>query len=143
MKLISHRGNLNKKDEKKENLPSQIKKVIKIGYDCEIDVWFVNKKFYLGHDKPEHQVEEKFLENKKLWCHAKNIDALLKMLKNNKIHCFWHENDKVTLTSKGIIWAYPNKKSILDSVVLFPELNNNDISKCYGICSDVIEKYNK
>ena len=48
MKIISHRGNLSGPDPKQENKPSQIINAIQKGYEVEIDVWFKDKKFYLG-----------------------------------------------------------------------------------------------
>ena len=79
------------------------------GYEVEIDVWYIDKKFVLGHDTPQYEVDWKFLTNSSYWCHAKNIDALNLMLEND-IHCFWHQDDDVTITSYGFIWTSPDKK---------------------------------
>ena len=106
----------------------------------EIDVWYIDGKYYLGHDTPQHHIEEKYLKNKKLWCHAKNYEALTNML-NKNIHCFWHESDMVTLTSKGYIWANLKQQPLKGSIAVMPERNKEDISDCLGICSDFIEKY--
>ena len=46
MILISHRGNLEGPSDL-ENHPAQIKKVLDLGYDCEIDVWYEFGEFYL------------------------------------------------------------------------------------------------
>ena len=106
MFLISHRGNINGKNVQKENSPDYILKALSFGYDVEIDVWYVNNKFFLGHDTPQYEISIEFLKNDKLWCHAKNLASLEKMLYNN-ITCFWHQTDDYTLTSKGYIWTYP------------------------------------
>ena len=53
MILISHRGNINGKNESLENSKSYIKRALDLGYDVEVDVWFNNKTFYLGHDEPK------------------------------------------------------------------------------------------
>lgn len=140
MFLISHRGNTNGPNPTRENSKYYIMEAISIGYDVEIDVWFIKGEFYLGHDKPQYQVDYKFLTNEKLWCHAKNIDALIEM-KKYAIHYFWHENDMVTLTSKNFIWAYPNKTPIKNSIIVLPEIFNTTIENCKGICSDYINKY--
>ena len=142
MIFISHRGNLYKKNIDTENTIYQINKSLDYGFDVEIDVWYLEKKFWLGHDKPCEHVTESFLQQNKLWCHAKNYDALFVMTKNELIHCFWHNTDTYTLTSKGIIWAFPG--SILNerSICVLPENNNfKDYLNCYGICSDNIIKY--
>lgn len=140
MILISHRGNLLGKT-KFENDPYYILDALKEGYDVEIDVWYVNNVLYLGHDKPEYKIKLDFLNNNKLWCHAKNYEALNIMFKNN-IHCFWHENDKFTLTSKKFIWQYPSENVYKNSIFLMPEyFENINISDVKGICSDFIYKY--
>ena len=144
MILISHRGNINGPLEKKENSPDYINEALKLGFDVEVDVWVEFGELYLGHDHPKYIINESFLENEKLWCHAKNIESLEYMLKNKKIHCFWHQNDDFTITSNGFIWTYPNKKLTPRSICVLPEIqkkftvNNEDF---YGICSDYISKY--
>jgi hypothetical protein len=141
MILISHRGNLNSKNKELENSPDYIIKALD-KYEVEIDVWFIDNNFFLGHDEPTYLTNINFLKNKKLWCHAKNLEALKDLLKLN-IHCFWHEEDTVTLTSKNFIWTYPNKKIInYNSIAVMPELFPEwDISNASGICSDFIENY--
>lgn len=138
MKLISHRGNLNGPNPNKENDPQYITDTLKLGYDVEIDVWYIDKKFYLGHDYAKYEIDIEFLLNEKLWCHSKNLDALNEML-NNGIRCFWHQNDDFTLTSDGFIWTYPNKQTTIKSIIVCLDdtlpnnLNKNNI---YGICGD-------
>lgn len=141
MKYISHRGNTVGKNEETENNPAQIIKTLEEGFDVEIDVWYINQKFFLGHDEPKYEVDETFLEKENLWCHAKNIDSLLFMLKNSKIHCFWHEKDTLTLTSRNYIWAYPGNQPLKNSIAVMPELYNDNIKLCSGICSDNIKFY--
>ena len=62
------------------------------------------------------------------------------MLDKN-IHCFWHQEDDFTLTSRGFIWTYPGKELTLKSICVLPESTDNEIGECFGICSDVIKKY--
>ena len=140
MILISHRGNLNGKDIENENNPLYIDRALGKGYDVEIDVWYENGKWYLGHDKPQYEIEFDYLRNKKLWCHAKNIEALNLML-DDDIHCFWHQEDDVTLTSCGFIWTYPGKKLTEKSICVLPEKNNEIPKKAFGICSDYVVYY--
>jgi glycerophosphoryl diester phosphodiesterase len=135
MKIISHRGNLNGPNSITENSILAITAALDKGFDVEIDVWFKNGKWYLGHDKPTYSVDESFLKNKKLWCHAKNLDALNLMLKNNKIHCFWHQNDDFTLTSKKYIWTYPDKDTTSNSIIVLIKKQKIP-QKTFGICTD-------
>lgn len=142
MIFISHRGNLNRKNPDLENNPNQINYCLNLGLNVEVDVWFEKNHFWLGHDKPLYQIEEDFLENDNIWCHAKNQEALFLMLNKKKIHCFWHEKDQYTITSKGIIWAFPNSKLNEKSVCVLPEICEfQNFDKCFGICSDKILDY--
>tara|TARA_R110000824_G_scaffold63553_2_gene167046 strand:+ start:2498 stop:2869 length:372 start_codon:yes stop_codon:yes gene_type:complete len=118
---VAHRGNIQGRNIRLENDPAYINSAISMGYCAEVDVWYKDGNFYLGHDEPSYLVGESFLENGKLFCHAKNIEALHIMLENPYIHCFWHEGDLCTLTSQGFIWQYPE--------VYFA-------GKLWGVCSD-------
>ena len=142
MFLISHRGNINGINKKKENDPDYINRAIELGYDVEIDVRIKNNQFFLGHDDPLYKVTNKFLLNKKIWCHAKTIEALV-ALKKIKAHYFWHQEDDYTITSKGYFWTYPGKKLVKNSICVLPEKFNIKNFKCSGICSDYIENYKK
>ena len=142
MIFISHRGNTNGINKKFENNPAYIKSAINNGYNVEIDVWYKDA-FFLGHDKPQFKVSHKFLENKKFWCHAKNLEALEKLQKI-KTKYYWHQEDDYALTSNGYIWTYPGKKLSKKSICVLPELNEKKLTKSIsGICSDYIEKYKK
>ena len=92
MKLISLRGNILGRNKQLENNPNYIENTLKLGYDVAVDVWSKDKQFYLGHDKPQHKIERSFLQNKKLWCHAKNIESFYRMIDDDKIHCFFLPN---------------------------------------------------
>ena len=143
MKFIAHRGNTNGPKPDLENSPDYILKAVNLGYDIEVDVWWKDDKWYLGHDEPQYEIDVTFLRNKKFWCHAKDIDALMVMLRNG-IHCFWHQEDDCTLTSEGFIWTYPGKELVEKSICVMPEnvVNTMDsLSHISGICSDYISKY--
>ena len=140
MILISHRGNLEGKQPEQENNPLYIYNALNKGYEVEIDVWYKDNEFYLGHDEPTYHINLNWLRDKKLWCHAKNIEALNVML-DNDIHCFWHQEDDVTLTSCGFIWTYPGQKLTDKSICVLPEKNNEIPKKALGICSDCIVNY--
>jgi hypothetical protein len=148
-KLISHRGNINGKFDNFENEPKYIDVAINKGFDVEVDVWYVETKqsdkvLMLGHDNPQYIVDFKWFSDRltKLWVHCKNVEAInfFKTCKYN-FNYFWHETDTITLTSLNYIWAYPGKQPIENSIAVMPELNNDDTTKCLGICSDYVEKY--
>ena len=146
MKIISHRANLSGAVKNLENKPEQILYCIELGFDVEIDVWYINKKLFLGHDEPQYEIEFKFLKNKNLWCHAKNYNALEIMINEREINCFWHQNDDYTITSKGFMWCYPNIQLINNAIAVMPENTNYsliDLQKCYAICTDKPQYYKK
>jgi hypothetical protein len=141
IKLISHRGNIDGPNKKLENSPNYIGEALNYGFDVEIDVWFIDGNYFLGHDEPQYPIPEEFLQNEKLWCHAKNLQALEQMLLNPKIHCFWHQNDTVTLTSRNIVWSFPGTKAIKGSICVLPDVASSISENCIGVCSDFILAY--
>jgi hypothetical protein len=144
MKLISHRGNTNGPFESYENEPNYIDLAIKKGFDVEVDVWFVDKQLYLGHDKPQYGINLEWFINRisQLWIHCKSVETVVFFKEcQYKFNYFWHENDTITLTSENHIWAFPGKQPIEKSIAVMPELYNDDLSKCIGICSDFIENH--
>lgn len=145
MIIIAHRGNINGPDPKRENTPEYILEALKQGYDVEIDVWLKENTWHLGHDGPDYKTTLEFLKTPKLWCHAKNFAALEHMLAAG-IHCFWHEEDAVTLTSKGYMWTFPGNEINKKSVCVLPERDQNkgvDYSGAYAVCTDDIPAFGK
>jgi hypothetical protein len=147
MKLIAHRGNLNGPNKERENHPDYIWEAIQAGYNVEIDVWAIDGKFKLGHDAPTYDFPFDLIKEhyNKLWLHCKNIEAL-EALKNmdssgSTINYFWHEEDTITLTSQNYVWAYPGKQPIQNSIAVMPEIYNDNIEGCLGVCSDYIKNY--
>jgi len=144
MFLISHRGNIDGKFDSYENEPVYIDKAISEGYDVEVDVWYKDKVLFLGHDTPQYGVDFRWFRDRisKLWIHCKNTESVIYFKEcGYDFNYFWHEEDTITLTSQNHIWAYPGKQPIKNSIAVMPEINNDDISQCLGICSDYIKKY--
>jgi len=145
MILISHRGNISGPNPERENHPEYILEALQAGYDVEIDVWFENGKFMLGHDEPQYEFPFELLDKNysKLWIHCKNMSALsiLNQLDPNgtKTNYFMHENDLGVLTSKGYIWS----TALFDrGILVMPEVFSKELNKkTLGVCSDYIEKY--
>jgi hypothetical protein len=142
MILISHRGNIDGKKPHLENQPEYIDEAIALGYDVEIDLWLINGRTYLGHDEPQYEVGDEWFAKRadKLWVHCKNVESL-NWIRSTILHYFWHENDTLTLTSKQYMWAYPGKQPIIGSIAVMPEIYNDKIKKCVGICSDYVKDY--
>jgi hypothetical protein len=141
MQLISHRGNIDG-ISKLENQPDYIDSAIELGYDVEVDIWYIGGKIYLGHDLGQYQIDINWLNERsdKLWIHCKNHPALELMCETN-LHYFWHDEDDVTITSKGIIWVHPKIKPLEKGIAVLPERHNWPVGDCLGICSDYIKQY--
>lgn len=141
--FISHRGNLDGSISERENHPTYIDEALAAGYEVEIDVWVIEGTFSLGHDIPEWGVSMYWLTERsdKLWIHCKNIEAVEWFSSIPGFWWFWHENDTMTLTSAGHKWVYPGKQPIERSIAVMPEIHQDDISKCIGVCSDYIANY--
>jgi hypothetical protein len=143
MILISHRGNIDGKLIERENHPSYIDEAIALEYDVEIDVWMIDGLLLLGHDEPQYGVSQHWLNERyeHLWVHCKNVEAMEWFNQIGGFNYFWHEEDTITLTSKKYMWVYVGKQPIKGSIAVMPELNNEDVSQCVGICSDFIVNY--
>lgn len=151
-KIISHRGNLTGSVPLLENLPGQVDQVInRYGFDVEIDFWVHQECLFLGHDRPTHRISlDWFRDNRThLWIHCKNSEALEFLFNQNSTtsldyHFFWHQEDKHTLTSRGIIWNLSQVDYVpWNSVELWfdpTSLSFKDIERIkkqsYGVCTD-------
>jgi hypothetical protein len=144
MILISHRGNLTGPNPERENSQLYIQEALDKEFDVEIDVWVINDIIYMGHDKPQYGVDFRWIRDRvnKLWVHCKNVESVVYFKEcGYDVNYFWHQGDTLTLTSQNHIWVYHGKQPIKNSIAVMPEINNDDITKCLGICSDIIEKY--
>ena len=148
MFFISHRGNIDGIKPELENTQLYIDEAIALGYDVEIDVWEENDKLYLGHDKPEREVDfDWLLERKeKLWVHTKNFNALYHLL-NSDLRIFYHEKENHTIINNcNIIWSHElreaNKLSIIPLLSLVQvEQWFYTTKPVFGVCSDYIRRF--
>jgi len=150
---IAHRGLYNGPSPATENSPMQIRQALDLGYEVEIDVRWVGGKFYLGHDSAQYDIHDMFLQNTRLWCHAKTIETLLKLMSNGCTKVLTHDKDDCAIafdsgnTDKWI-WTYPDSKHPLTnrSIAVMPEntaWTKEQLEVCAGICSDYVAEYQK
>ena len=63
------------------------------------------------------------------------------------LNYFWHQKDDYTITSNGYFWTYPGKKISNRSVIVLPELIDQDILEsmlqqgAYALCTDWPNNY--
>lgn len=144
MIFISHRGNLSGSQSDLENQPDYIENALKSGYEVEIDLWYINNRLFLGHDQADYEINLNWLVDRKdkLWIHCKDYNSIIYLLDQNQdFNFFWHQEDKLTLTSKKYIWVYPGNQPIKNSIAVMPEIFGDDCTDCLGICSDFVERY--
>jgi hypothetical protein len=161
--VIAHRGNLNGADFSRENDPKYIDEAISAhqSIQVEVDIRYVDKKWYLGHDRPDHKVSFKWMKerNHRIWWHAKNLSALIELnridalpydiydsedefSRKQKFFYFWHQNDDYTLTSGGHIWTFPNKTIKGKKSILCLNSKDSKVPKgIFGICTDYPMRY--
>lgn len=143
MRLIAHRGLFEGPNPELENHPDQITLATNKGFNAEIDLWWMDENWWLGHDEPTYKVDEDFITQPMLWLHCKNTDALMKLsMMTRRLHYFWHQKDAYTLTSYGVPWVFPGQKLFKTGICVLPEWYY-ELPKCrdfevYGFCSDYI-----
>jgi hypothetical protein len=150
MIYISHRGNLNGPKPELENHPTYIEEAIARGFDVEVDLWVNESGAFLGHDGPQYLVPHEWLIDRtdQIWIHCKNSESLAFAMRHN-LHCFFHNTDDYTITSRGYIWAFPGKKRSSEKCIkVLPELSwwemDHDWKIQYsGVCSDFVAELNK
>jgi hypothetical protein len=149
MKLIAHRALQNGPCSDLENHPSEIARCLSQGLDVEIDVWYRNSQWWLGHDAPSYVTTLEFLQQSGLWIHVKNFEAADQALalthRGWNWNFFSHSSDNRTLTSHGFWWTQPGQELGARSVAVMPEwtVNLNTISSvlnwnCAAVCSDYV-----
>lgn len=140
MIYIAHRGNTHGVKKNLENSPEYILDALKMGFDCEIDVWFLNGNWKLGHDTSQYHVNLDFLYTPGLWCHCKNMAAFVRLNMIDSINTFWHQEDDYVLTTHKYIWCYPGKTVDLPrkAICVKPEIHDTNWSQFDGICSDYV-----
>jgi len=139
IEIISHRGNTDG-PQKKDNVASKLEQTAK-NMLVEVDVWNIDKQWYLGHDAPEAETSIYFISNKNFILHAKNLQAL-DYLTDTDLHYFWHQEDDFTLTSNNLIWTYPNGEVTTKSIIVCQTLEEVETYKdedIWGLCTDYVE----
>lgn len=143
--LIAHRGNIAGPQPELENTIPYIQSALKHGFDCEIDVRWVDGEWWLGHDEPQERIDFSYMCNSQLWVHLKNLDAAREMSVThgrNKVNYFWHQADDIVITSKDWLWTYPGRELTDRSIAVLPEaVDDWNIDRAAGICSNYIGRF--
>ena len=139
MILIAHRGNVDGVNLLLENSPAYILTAIERGYNAEVDVWFIDGGWWLGHDSPQYKIDFTFLRHPDMWLHCKNYEALQKLIPT-ELNFLYHTNEDYALTSKKFIWAYPGQPGSDHTICVLPEQMSDAVGFA-GVCSDRVARY--
>lgn len=155
MIIIAHRGNVDGMNPERENSPDYIDEALELGYDAEIDLRSKDKQLFLGHDEAQYSVNLKWLykNRERLWIHCKDRESLefCSSIDMN-LHYFYHENDKYSLTSRGIGWVLVGQMPYNNSIIVLPESisyynkyggKHDRILGTRGICTDKCNYYRR
>ena len=147
MKFISHRGNLSGRNTSLENTPSYVDQAMNSGFYVEVDLWFSDGEYFLGHDAPEHKISAGWLNSRKehLYVHAKTIKTIERLVTSRfDVTYFFHADDECTLTSSGELWVHPNSAPVTGSIFVMPEIRGvsiEEMKNCSGLCTDYVIQY--
>ena len=156
MKLISHRGNLNKPDQKRENQVWAIEECIAKGYKVEVDLWLddlAHGRCFLSHNTPKQKDEislDWLIKNQyNLLVHCKNKEAVEFAIEYLDGDWFCHDKDRWAGTKDGKLICYSTVDNLiigLDTILMMPEhhgIEPKDVNtmKIGYVCTDYIERW--
>lgn len=140
--LIAHRGNTVGPDPKNENRPEYLNEALQAGFHVEVDIWYVDGEWWLGHDEPTHLFEPLCAgDAERVWFHAKNRQAF-ETLDQLGHMVFAHDKDPyVPVMNVGagnrVRWCYPGVAAGKNGIQVH-RLGDEVQWDAYGICSDYV-----
>ena len=147
--IISHRGNTAGPNPAKENHPDTILNLLEQKVYVEVDIWHINKMYYLGHDSAVYACPKEIIASRYSVLHCKNIEAFLEMYNSdNPSDSFYHSTEELVLTNHRKLWFYPRRDlskvpNNESSVIVLPEyynLTREEIGN-RSVCTDYTQKY--
>lgn len=143
--FIAHRGNVEGRLAPTENNPEKIDDLNRLGIACEIDVWYRDEKYWLGHDAPETEISFEWLMDhlslRLIHCkHRESLDRLHRECGRlgYNVNLFYHTVEDYALTSRGHIIVHPDQPCLPDSIEMMPEMSKQRDMKTLSnsVCSD-------
>lgn len=118
--IISHLGNINGRDETRENRLAYVQEALKAGWHVCVDVVFHCGSFLLPFDGGFNSVPPAFFSKQRVWCRAHDpvtLDALC----NVNAHTFLNTDSGLALTSAQFVWTAHPHELVSRSIAAFPE----------------------
>ena len=144
--FIAHRCNLNG-ETVEENTLVKMLECINLGFSVEIDVRYIDGKYYLGHDLPQEEISLDLMLSLSsyLFIHCKNIEALYMLNAHSQLNVFGHSQDEFVITSGGNVFCSVGVVQE-GAMCVMPELSLNpiaieDMKNCSHILTDQVYRY--
>ena len=124
--FIAHRGNIAGPSSQENTVDLAQQVLARVG--VELDVWFIEGAFFLGHDTPVEPVDKFFLFDTDVLVHAKNLECLIELAPHPQVEVFFQESDEISLTSRGrrVFHSRVAQRQLLradhDDILVIPDL---------------------
>jgi hypothetical protein len=155
--IIAHRANIYGPNPHTENSIESLKECVDKHINVELDIWYKNGKYYLGHDEPKTEFEPESFRFGLItvFYHCKTIETFFNLRKiylfSKQFDLFMHDKDAATLTNNGIIWTYPGQPLYKHSIAVMPEIVSPSYleqakslysqNKITGVCTDYVQEW--
>lgn len=138
---IAHRGLIAGPDPAHENSIEILQKRKEAGLHSEIDIWWKQGNFWIGHDFPHEIVSLEFLTSPYFWIHAKHDQSFrelqrISLEKGLGLRIFYHTDEDYVLTTHGDTIIFPGLEDCSGWVYMMPESGKIVPSCASAICSD-------
>jgi hypothetical protein len=138
---IAHRGLIKGPDPVLENSVDLLQKRKEAGLHSEVDIWWTEGSFWIGHDFPREQVSLEFLTSPYFWIHAKHDESFreLQCISHEKglgLRIFYHTDEDYVLTTLGDTIIFPGLEDCSGWVYMMPESGKVLPNCAAAICSD-------
>jgi hypothetical protein len=141
--IISHLGNIDGRNEERENTLPYIQEALKAGWHVCIEVVFRNGNFLLPHIHGMTPVPPALLSKQRVWVRTHDAETLDGLCTINA-HCFFGGESPLALTSSQFIMTMPPEMLSSRSIAAFPELAEPEwllSAEPAGLCSNEPLRY--
>jgi hypothetical protein len=138
---IAHRGLVDGPNHSIENSIQTLQERKEAGLHSEIDIWWKDQQFWIGHDEPREPVSLEFLTSPYFWIHAKHSASFRELQRVSHerglgLRIFYHTDEDYALTTLGDTIICPGVQDCSGWVYMMPEMCSVTPTESGAICSD-------